>query len=441
MTLVTVNIWIYAICYTLISMVRLGGSTLKKIYSILLASFIFLIFNSPETSATQKTEVKVITSPVKLIVNNEPEQFVTLNKNDIVLVHEEVNRIVKVTYKSYTGYLSSQYVKKITPTIQIINPKEGVVVRKSNSPKAEIVGKIHSNLIVNVYGTAAGGWSFVNYGDIYGYVPTSALKTPKAKKMIVNHKDGVIVRNIASFTGTKIGSIPNKTTLSLYTQTKEWSYVETGTIKGYVASNRLKDFLVTGNQKYNKGVSGTPKKRIALTFDDGPHKTVTPQILKLLKKYDAKATFFIVGNRVKANSSVLKAIYKDGHEIGNHTWDHSKLTSLSIRNVTSQFTRTNDIVYSTIGAYPTVFRPPYGSINKTVQAQINKPIILWSIDTLDWKHRNAQKTLQYVKAHASDGSIILLHDIHQTTADSLESILQYLTKEGYELVTVTEILL
>lgn len=419
---------------------RVGGILLKKLCIFLLPILFFMLY-TPKTLAAQQTSVSVVIKQVNLILNKETGEFVTLNKDDIVIVHGEENNLLKVTYKSYTGYLSSQYAKKITPKIRLIHPKEGTQVRKSNSEKAETVGNINTNLIINFYGTAAGGWSFVNYGDIYGYVPTSALKTPKPTKMIVSHKDGVTVRNMASFTSEKVGFMPNKTTVFSYSQSKEWSYVESKTFKGYVLSERLKPFLVTGNQKYNKGVSGAPKKRVALTFDDGPHKTVTGQILKILKKYDAKATFFIVGNRVKANSNVLKAIYNDGHEIGNHTWDHSKLTSLSAKNVKSQFTRTNDIVYATIGVYPTVFRPPYGSINNSVQAQINKPIILWSIDTLDWKHRNAKKTLQYVKNNVSDGSIILLHDIHQTTADSLESILQYLTKEGYELVTVTEILL
>ncbi|WP_332647068.1 polysaccharide deacetylase family protein [Lysinibacillus sp. 54212] len=409
--------------------------------SLVLLSLLFFIFFSTEISAIQNTEVNVITKQVKLIINKELGQCITLNVNDLVIVHSQENNRLKVTYKTHTGYISNQSVKKIIPTISLISRKEDLVVRTGNSPIATPAGKINPNLIVNVYGTAAGGWSFINYGDIYGYVPTSSLKAPQAKKMMVSHRDGVIVRGTASHSDKKIGTISNKTKVTVYTQKKDWSYIEGDNIKGYVVSERLKALVVTGNKIYNKGISGVPKKRVALTFDDGPHKSVTPQVLKLLKKYDAKATFFITGNRVQANKDILKAIYNDGHEIGNHTWDHAKLTSLSSKSVKTQITKTNNIIYATIGEYPTVFRPAYGSINKTVQAQLNMPIILWTIDTLDWKHRNAKKTLQYVKSQATDGSIILLHDIHQTTADSLESILQYLTKEGYELVTVTEILL
>lgn len=179
---------------------------------------------------------------------------------------------------------------------------------------------------------------------------------------------------------------------------------------------------------------------MALTFDDGPNAKVTPQVLAILKKYDAKATFFMVGQNVSKNSAVVKQIYEAGHEIGNHTWDHAKLTALSTANVKQEVDRTSNAIYAAIGQYPTVFRPPYGATNDKVRSVMTMPSILWSIDTLDWKHRNAKKILTYVKASAKDGSIILMHDIHQTTANGLENVILYLQKQGYEFVTVSEIL-
>ncbi len=102
--------------------------------------------------------------------------------------------------------------------------------------------------------------------------------------------------------------------------------------------------------------------------------------------------------------------------------------------------RTSNAIYAAIGQYPTVFRPPYGATNEQVRSVITMPSILWSIDTLDWKHRNADKILAYVKASVKDGSIILMHDIHQSTANGLENVILYLQKQGYEFVTVSEIL-
>lgn len=181
-------------------------------------------------------------------------------------------------------------------------------------------------------------------------------------------------------------------------------------------------------------------KRVALTFDDGPHEKVTRQILKTLNKYDAKATFFMVGRRVPNNTKLVKDIYNSGHEIGNHTWNHPKLTSLTSKQVMSQLDSTDDAIYKAIGQYPTVFRPPYGAKNKRVTDLIDVPVVMWTIDTLDWKHRNANKLLPMVKNNLHNNAIILMHDIHQSTADGLDSVLAYLQKEGYECVTVSEIL-
>lgn len=179
---------------------------------------------------------------------------------------------------------------------------------------------------------------------------------------------------------------------------------------------------------------------MALTFDDGPDVKVTPQILAILKKYDVKATFFMVGKNVSRNPATVEKVYESGHEIGNHTWNHPKLTTLTKVNVKQEVDRTSNAIYAAIGQYPTVFRPPYGATSEQVRSVMTMPSILWSVDTLDWKHRNADKILAYVKASVKDGSIILMHDIHQSTANGLENVILYLQQQGYELVTVSEIL-
>ncbi len=189
----------------------------------------------------------------------------------------------------------------------------------------------------------------------------------------------------------------------------------------------------------NEGDKTPPVKRVALTFDDGPHPKVTPQILDTLHKYDAKATFFMLGSRAEYYPEIAKQVNDAGHELGNHTWTHPDLTKSNVEKVRNEINRTTSIIESVTGEKVTAFRPPYGAVNDTVRGQTDLPIVLWDVDTLDWQHRDASKLLAYVKKQTKDGSIILMHDIHQSTADGLDAVLNYLQAEGYSFVTVSEL--
>lgn len=179
-------------------------------------------------------------------------------------------------------------------------------------------------------------------------------------------------------------------------------------------------------------------KYVALTFDDGPDPNSTKQILDLLDKYNAKATFFLLGNRVQYYPEMVQEEFKRGHEIGNHSWSHPQLTKLNVEQVQQEVNRTDDAIKAAIGQPSSVFRPPYGAINDTVRAQIPTPVELWSIDTLDWKHKNASMLLPAVQNAMHNRAVILMHDIHQSTADGLDSVLAYLQGQGYEFITVSE---
>lgn len=181
------------------------------------------------------------------------------------------------------------------------------------------------------------------------------------------------------------------------------------------------------------------KKRVALTFDDGPHPANTVSILNLLEKYDAKATFFMLGNRVDFYPETAKKVAEQGHEIGNHTWDHKDLTTLERADIAEEINRTTAAIKQAIGKEPTVFRPPYGAINDQVKNTAELPIVLWTIDTLDWKSHDPKEVLKIVKSNVKDGSIILMHDIHKTTVEAVTLVLKYLQDEGYEFVTVSEL--
>lgn len=232
--------------------------------------------------------------------------------------------------------------------------------------------------------------------------------------------------------------------LVLYYNKSEFSNPIIGSPKIVIPLSFLNPILASEFQSETKSnitiLTPKPTKMVALTFDDGPHKTITNQILNLLDKYNDKATFFMVGERVEGNASVVKDVLARGHEIGNHTWDHARLTKLSLKNAQSEISSTNSVIYKVTGQYPTVFRPPYGEKNKQVTDLVKVPVVLWTIDTLDWKYRDSSKLLPMIQKNIKNNAIILMHDIHQSTANGLESVLIYLQKEGYECVTVSELL-
>lgn len=180
-------------------------------------------------------------------------------------------------------------------------------------------------------------------------------------------------------------------------------------------------------------------KKVALTFDDGPHPKVTRQILDILKKYDAKATFFMLGSRVEYYPDIASEVKEAGHELGNHSWNHPDLSKASNERIRNEINNTSTVIEQATGQKATVFRPPYGAFNDNVRAQTNLPIILWDVDTLDWKYRDSNRLLPIIKNNVKDGSNILMHDIHQSTADGLDAILTYLKSEGYTFVTVSEL--
>lgn len=186
----------------------------------------------------------------------------------------------------------------------------------------------------------------------------------------------------------------------------------------------------------------TPRpKAVALTFDDGPRgdSSKTPKVLDLLKKYNAHATFFVVGSYVSANADVLKREVEQGCEIGNHSWDHTNLAGLSMKKVNKQYDRTAKLVKKLVGYDIKLLRPPYGAISDKMRKSLKHPMVLWNVDTLDWKTKDPKKILKQVKKTVKDGDIILMHDIHPTTADSLEKVLPWLVKNGYDILTVTEL--
>lgn len=397
-----------------------------------------LILLPQHSTAAMSTDIKFTIEASELLDESLQSVVTELPKNAPVVVIDVQDDWLKVQYKAQVGYLKSDQLTTLEPEYMLVQAKSEPLVRVTDLQQSDVRGKLYLNSIVDMYPTDSANFVFVRYGHLAGYVNKHALIQPTAKPMLVKDPNGLVVRSVASPSDAEIGQLTAKSKVTMLTNLKGWAFVTTDKLSGYV----LASGLVSANEKpiASKPASSTKTKKIALTFDDGPHPKVTPQILKILKKYDAKATFFVVGNEVKKNPKVLKAVADAGHEIGNHTYNHAKLTTLSVKKVKLQIDSTDAAIKAVIGQNATVFRPPYGAYNKTVTNQLKVPSVLWTIDTLDWKHHNPKKTLAAVQKNAKNGSIVLMHDIHQTTADALEPILAALQKQGYEFVTVSEIL-
>ena len=181
------------------------------------------------------------------------------------------------------------------------------------------------------------------------------------------------------------------------------------------------------------------KKYVALTFDDGPDIKTTNRILNILKANDAKATFFVIGSQVNKAKKVIKRAKSLGCVIGNHTFNHLNLQIKSNKLIKYQVRKTSKYVKKIIGKGTLLVRPPYGSVNSRVKKAINKPMVLWSIDTMDWYTLNAKKVIRKVKKSVRDGDIILMHDIYPSTVKACKTIIPWLKKQGYELVTVPQL--
>ena len=193
---------------------------------------------------------------------------------------------------------------------------------------------------------------------------------------------------------------------------------------------------------YSGGGSVDPSRpMIALTFDDGPA-APDNRILAALEAVGGRATFFMVGQNVKGHPDIIRRMMADGCELGNHSWSHPQLNKLSAGEVRSQINRTNDAIAAVAGHGATVMRCPYGATGgsvKSVLGDMGYASILWSIDTLDWKTRNASSTVSSVLNNVKDGDIILMHSLYGATAEAVETMVPELVRRGYQLVTVSEL--
>lgn len=180
------------------------------------------------------------------------------------------------------------------------------------------------------------------------------------------------------------------------------------------------------------------KPMIALTFDDGPS-IYTEEILDTLNKYHSNATFFVLGNKIDDHSDTIIKMYQYGNEIGNHSYNHKSLTKLSLDEQREQIDKTQDIIKKYTGFTPIYLRPTYGSVNNKLRNNTNLDIVLWNVDTKDWKYKDVNTIVNNTLRDVKDGSIVLMHDTHKRTSEAIKILIPKLIENGYQLVTVSEL--
>ena len=184
------------------------------------------------------------------------------------------------------------------------------------------------------------------------------------------------------------------------------------------------------------------KKLIALTFDDGPGE-YTERLLDILSQYNAKATFFVLGNCIDNKESILERMINEGHEIGNHTFSHRPLTYMTDDEIMAEITDTTEKISSACGTSPSFVRAPYGDINEKVQnigKSLNVAFAGWALDTVDWNTKDSDAVCASIVNEAAEGDIVLCHDPHKSTVDAIEKALPLLIENGFQSVTLSELL-
>ena len=343
---------------------------------------------------------------------NLSDNYVVYKKNENgnwVKIHTtKNNNTLSFTDKSVVSgasysYTVVSYYKKIKSGYDT----KGLTATYFAPPNINSTRCVDSQTILISWDSLGGAESYILYKKEYGAKKYSKIATLKA--------------DVLSFTDTNVEL------------GKRYVYVMRAKSVGGVVSGVSNTKIVS--------IIDPSKPMIALTFDDGPSKSATTRILNVLEKNDARATFFVVGSRVDSYKYQIKRAYDLKCEIGNHSYGHKTLTSLSADSLKWELSETDRRIKAITGVSPVIMRPPGGSYKTdTVRKNTPYPIIMWSVDTRDWESRNATSVVNHIKANAYDGAVILMHDLYDSTATATEIIVPWLISQGYQLVTVSEMM-
>jgi peptidoglycan/xylan/chitin deacetylase (PgdA/CDA1 family) len=198
--------------------------------------------------------------------------------------------------------------------------------------------------------------------------------------------------------------------------------------------------MLCGARSPARASTGSDGERIvALTFDDGPHPALTPPLLDILQYERVPATFYVLGSCASRYPDIVRRAYDSGHEIGNHSWSHPCLTRIGLARAADELARTDELLRSINGAVPNTLRPPYGAMDRRVEALANpRPMILWDVDTYDWRSRYTPAVER--AAMRGNGGIVLMHDIHSATVGAVPAVIRHFKAHGYRFATVSSYL-
>lgn len=280
----------------------------------------------------------------------------------------------------------------------------------------------------------------INEKDVVSY--ENVIDIEKVKEKVINYLDvkysESLVGNINNLDFNYVNYLFNNEGVKIYfneVKTSSISYVPNVFISKENLKNILKyEYDINKEYVFKEGVKD---KLMALTFDDGPS-DATGDILDVLKSYDAHATFFALGNRMKTYKVTLQRIVDEGHEVASHTYSHKDLSTLDEKGILNQINTTNVNFNSITGEKIKYVRPPYGSYNSKVLNTVSHPLIMWNIDTKDWDTRDAKKTANTVIKKAFNGGIALMHDLYSSNVEALKIMLPELEAKGYRFVTISE---
>lgn len=410
---------------------------LKKII-VLIISIIFL------TSCSNKQEIK---KDVNTIIEKNNNILIGINYpiTNIKKLDLKIKKDIELEYNNfkekYSSFdnLSTKSELNIDYIIDTINDKYvsiTIYIFINNSKFNAPINKVYT------YNFDIKKNKIINIDDLFDDKELNKLIKLSKNKLIEEYSDCIKLDKINDLKN-KINLFTfNEDGIDLYFNPNEiaYNYCEVININIPMKKFENKTNKKEITKKYypvNKIIDPN-KKVIALTFDDGPSK-YTNEILDILNKEDAVATFFIIGNKVEIFKQTLNKMIKNGNEIGNHSYNHKWLTRVSDEEFENQINKTQNIIYNTTGFKPTIFRPTYGSINDKIRNKIDLDIIMWNVDTMDWKYKNVNIIVKRATANTKDGDIILMHDIKKRTVDSLKIIIPKLKEKGYQFVTVSEL--
>ncbi len=354
-----------------------------------------------------------LTIPYFFLKNREPETDIPLTPNIEAIVEEiKASQSAPLVYEStkLKGIVSLVYEENARYKSFIIDTKTGQEIEFPSLIKTEQQEAFHNKEI--------------------------ELLNLKYPEFIVNT---IINNNPTRFYYVKDNEI------IIYYYDLELPYNMTEQISLKINYNEIKNMLLytpiydLEYQNENAYDFSSNKKSVALTFDDGPTKKYNHYFLEALARNKAHATFFMVGNMMQGCPECVKNTYDSGNEIGSHSYEHMNLKTHSIASFQTSLQKVEDIYTALTGAQIKLVRPPYGAYNKTNLENINTPLILWNLDTEDWRYHDVNHIVEYIKNNVSDGSIILMHELYETSYQALDEILPWLYANGYNVVSISEL--